>query len=138
MKNTCQALLVIALLTVPAFADVAEPDHEIAQRSIDPFVPLIQAPRELPPVIEKVAKMDDAKRLPPIIPPVQFAVTALAVDGERKVAVIEFQGQTYIVQEGSKIPETGTPAMEVKSVTEEKVVVTDTRLMQPVTKQIAE
>lgn len=138
MKNTCQALLMIAMLSVPAFAEVAEPDHEIAQRSIDPFVPLIQAPRELPPVIRKDEEPQPAKPPVPVILPVQFAVTALAVDGERKVAVIEFMGQTYIVQEGSKVPETGTPAMEVRSVTEEKVVVTDTRLMQLVTKQIAE
>ena len=142
MKTTWTAALILAacLITAPAArADIADSeDTAVPMRELDPFRPLIQPPVEVPPPVQHEAKQVAQPEPPRPIPPVQFTVTALAVDGSNHVAVIEFEGQTYIAQVGTKIPETGTPAMEVKSVTDEKVVVTDTRLARLVTRQLVE
>ena len=137
----------LALCTVffagPVRADIDSGEDTVAPAdtshspALDPFRALIQPVEPVAPIVRK----DDTEIAPPvvvpIIPPVEFTVTALAVDGANRVAVIEFQGQTYIAQEGTKIPDTGTPSIEVKTLTDEKVVVVDTRRAALVTKQIA-
>lgn len=131
--NKLTLILIAALVFVPAArADLAE----IAEEHTDMFRPLILEPKPVDPIPETGPKLVPQPPPPVIIPPVNFTVSALALDGANRVAVIEFEGQTYIVQEGMRIPDNSSPAMEIKSVTDEKVVVHDTRLSKLVTKQL--
>jgi hypothetical protein len=104
--------------------------------SLDPFKALIEqkveqpAPTAITPVIAPPAPP------PPPIPPVNFKVNAVAGDHPNYVAVIEFEGQTYIVQKGTKVPEEGNAAFEVKEVTAEKVTVFDMKINRLVPKQL--
>lgn len=92
--------------------------------ALDPFKALIEPKPEPVPVTTQIPTIQASAPPPPPIPPVNFKVNAVAGDSPNFVAVIEFEGQTYIVQAGTKVPEEN-PAFEVKTVTSDKVEVFD-------------
>lgn len=103
---------------------------------IDPFKALIEPPKQEQPVTPIVPAISAPPPPPPPIPPVNFKVNAVAGDHPNYVAVIEFEGQTYIVQKDTKVPDEQNPAFDVKEVTAEKVVVFDRKINRLVPKQL--
>ena len=51
-----------------------------------------------------------------------FKVNAIAGDAPNFVAVLEYKGQTYIVQKGTNVPDDKAPELRVKSVTNHSVI----------------
>jgi hypothetical protein len=122
----------------PAAADTAEPGDR-PQPAIDPFLALV--PKEepvLPPPPPPPA--DDGKKSPgpEDPPPVQFHVRALAGESPRYVGVVEFEGQSYIVQPGTRVPSAERPTFEVKSVTADRVEVYDIKARRLVLRPLAD
>lgn len=128
------ALIALALSVTAARADLAD----IASEHTDPFKALITEPAPVEKKIEDIHVDVHVEPPKPIVPPVSFKVQALAIDGARRVAVVDFEGQTYVVQEGTPVPDASNPAFTVKTVSDEKVCVYDPRTMRLVTKQLAE
>jgi hypothetical protein len=103
---------------------------------LDPFKALIEPKVEAPPPTITIPTLGNTPPPPPpVLPPVQFKVNAVAGEHPAYVAVIEYEGQTYIVQAGTKVPDEN-PAFEVKSVTAEKVEVYDKKTQRIVQKQL--
>jgi hypothetical protein len=106
---------------------------------IDPFRALIEPKVEAPlPVLSQPAAIPVAAAAapPPPAPPVQFKVNAVAGEHPHYVAVIEYEGQTYIVQKDTKVPDDNNVAFDVRNVTSEKVEVFDRRTNRLVQKQL--
>jgi len=104
--------------------------------TLDPFKALIEPKVEPMAMTPVVPLMSSASAPPPPTPPVVFKVNAVAGEHPNYVAVIEFEGQTYIVQNGTKVPDENTCAFEVKNVTAEKVEVFDKKTSRIVQKQL--
>lgn len=104
--------------------------------TIDPFKALIEPKVDAPAVTPVAPVINVAPPPPPPIPPVNFKVNAVAGDHPNYVAVIEYEGQTYIVQKDTKVPDEQNPAFDVKEVTAEKVVVFDRKINRLVPKQL--
>ncbi|MBI4863689.1 MAG: hypothetical protein HY815_26030 [Candidatus Riflebacteria bacterium] len=102
---------------------------------LDPFKALIEPKVELPPPTTVMPVMQTQAAAPPPVPPVNFKVNAVAGEHPNYVAVIEFEGQTYIVQSGTKVPDEN-PAFEVRNVTAEKVEVFDRKTSRIVQKNL--
>lgn len=62
---------------------------------------------------------------PPAIPPVRFSVNAIVPDDTGFTAVIEYEGETYLVRPGTPVPDSMQPRFEVKEVVEDCVEVFD-------------
>ena len=132
--KTLAALLVIAALTSPARAELADS----AQPALDPFKALIVEAAPPQAIIDNPPVVLPQPPPPAPLPPVNFKVNALAVDGAQRVAVVEFEGQSYIVQPGTAVPDASTPAFTVKEVTDTEVKVWDPRVSRMVNRQIVE
>lgn len=104
--------------------------------TLDPFKALIEPKVDAPAVTPVAPVINVAPPPPPPIPPVNFKVNAVAGDHPNYVAVIEYEGQTYIVQKDTKVPDEQNPAFDVKEVTAEKVVVFDRKINRLVPKQL--
>jgi hypothetical protein len=66
--------------------------------------------------------------------PVDFRVSTIAGDGQRRSAVLEFEGQTYLVEPGTKVPDSYAPLFDVKEIQENSVTVFDRRTNRMVSK----
>jgi hypothetical protein len=73
---------------------------------------------------------------PPPVPPVNFGVSAIAGNDSHRTAVIEFEGQNYIVEAGTKIPDSYRPVFEVKAVLDNAVEVFDRRTSRIIVKRL--
>jgi hypothetical protein len=104
--------------------------------SLDPFKALVEPKPEPVPVVPVNPAINAPPPPPPPAPPVNFKVNAVAGEHPNYVAVIEFEGQTFIVQAGTKVPDDQSPVFEVKLVTAEKVEVFDRKTNRIVQKQL--
>jgi hypothetical protein len=103
---------------------------------LDPFRALVQEPVVAPSPVPYFPKPPEVPAPIPPPPPVNFTVSALAGEPHNYQAVLEFEGQTYIVEPGTKVPSEDHPAFEVKAVDAEKVEVFDRKTNRIVRKQL--
>jgi hypothetical protein len=128
--------LVLSLASSPAHALPDGTDAPALRPALDPFRALVREPE---PVIEAKRNEPELKPSPPPIPPpppVNFRVNALAGDDRYRQAVVEFEGQIYMVEPGTKVPSDDNVAFEVKLVDSEKVEVFDPKTNRIVRKQL--
>lgn len=142
MKTLRWLAVILATISIVMCAPQAHADDQDApaptanRPGADPFKALVEPPAPTAELRKDEPKVDPPKPADPVIPPVTFTVQAVASDRAQKVAVVEFEGQIYIVQAGTSVPDGGSPAFVVKSVTETQVSVFDPRIKRMVIKQI--
>ena len=121
MSGSCAALL----------ADTDEP----VRPSMDPFRSLVMVPVPEKPVDAETPHFPPTPPPPPVIVPVEFQVMAVAESDSTYVAVIEFHGQSYVVQKGAKIPD-DAPEFTVGDISSSQVDAFDPKANVTVHKQL--
>lgn len=121
----------------PPAADAA-PDPNVKRPALDPFKALVEPSPPPAPITSLVPKVSATAPPAPAIPPVNFVVSAIAGEHPNYMAVIDYEGQSYIVQVGQKVPDEPPHAFEVKAVTDKKVEVFDLKTNRIVVKVIVE
>lgn len=104
--------------------------------AVDPFKSLIEPKVDisLPPTF-----IVTAPSAAPVIvvPPVQFTVSAIGEEKGERIALVDYQGTTYIVKKGEKVPpDQEPPAFSVTDIKETKVEVYDPKAMRRVVKEL--
>ena len=134
------ALLLVAVpVATPAHADLTpDEDAPVNRPAVDPFRTLVAEPEPVKAVVIDPGPKITPIEVKPVVLPVSFRVDALAVDGPHRVAVVDYEGQSYIVQEGTSVPDNAAPAFTVKALTDTQVTVFDARALKLVSKQISE
>lgn len=138
--NVCESLIALALLTSAACAEV--PDSGIDLKELETTAPAAQPaqPAQAPATVQPVAPLvvlpppnpmplqwvpngapKDSELLDSLPLGASFQVSGIANQGNAYVAILEYKGNSYIVQPGTMVPDQDDPAFQVRAITANRV-----------------
>lgn len=142
ITHVCEVMIALAMLTSAACAEVpdsgidlkelettapaaqpAQPAQPAPAVTVAPVAPLIVMPPPNPMPLQWVPNgaPKDSELLDSLPMGASFQVSGIANQGNAYVAILEYKGNSYIVQPGTMVPDQDDPAFQVRAISANRV-----------------